>query len=159
MSAAPEPEPQLTPEEVNRNKVHEICAPFILDNDTLRKIKDLFLQEIKMGLCKSTNPRAVVKCWITYVQSLPTGCETGKFLALDLGGTNFRVLLIQLEGANKFEQESQIFEIPDHILVGPGKDLFDHIADCLARFLKSMNLSDSEEFPLGFTFSFPDVRQ
>lgn len=33
---------------------------------------------------------ASVKCYPTYVRYLPTGEETGQFLALDLGGTNFR---------------------------------------------------------------------
>lgn len=35
---------------------------------------------------------AVVKMFITYVHSLPDGTEEGDFLALDLGGSNFRVL-------------------------------------------------------------------
>ena len=36
----------------------------------------------------------VVKMLVTYVHSLPNGSEEGDFLALDLGGSNFRVLLI-----------------------------------------------------------------
>ena len=36
------------------------------------------------------NSTSSVKCFPTYVRHLPTGEETGKFLALDLGGTNFR---------------------------------------------------------------------
>lgn len=36
----------------------------------------------------------VVKMLITYVHALPDGSEEGDFLALDLGGSNFRVLLI-----------------------------------------------------------------
>ena len=36
----------------------------------------------------------MVKMLNTYVHSLPDGTEKGKFLALDLGGSNFRVLLI-----------------------------------------------------------------
>lgn len=32
----------------------------------------------------------------TYVDRLPTGKESGKFLAMDLGGTNFRVGIVQL---------------------------------------------------------------
>ncbi|XP_065371721.1 hexokinase type 2-like [Calliphora vicina] len=139
----------------NRNTVHEICKPFVLDDDTLRKIKDLFLNDIKMGLCKATNYKAVVKCWITYVQSLPSGCETGKFLALDLGGTNFRVLCIYLEGQANFHMDFEVYEIPEKLLVGPGRDLFDHIAECLAKFIKTLGVKKDEELPLGFTFSFP----
>ena len=42
------------------------------------------------GLGKDTNPSANVKSFVTYVHELPTGRENGQFLALDLGGTNFR---------------------------------------------------------------------
>ena len=32
----------------------------------------------------------------TFVRSIPDGSEKGDFLALDLGGTNFRVLWVQI---------------------------------------------------------------
>lgn len=38
--------------------------------------------------------------------------------------------------------------------LGPGADLFDHLADCLTDFVGSLGLA-SEPLPLGFTFSFP----
>lgn len=56
--------------------------------------------------------------------------EKGKFLALDLGGTNFRVLLIELSGEH-FEMKSKIFAIPQHIMLGSGEQLFDHIGKYL----------------------------
>ena len=33
--------------------------------------------------------------------------------------------------------------------------LFDHIAKCLAEFIKKHNLDNKKALPLGFTFSFP----
>ena len=45
--------------------------------------------------------------------------ETGNFLALDLGGTNFRVLLIKLEGST-VSMENKIFPIAEDIMLGPG---------------------------------------
>jgi hexokinase len=65
--------------------------------------------------------------------------ERGKFLALDLGGTNFRVLLIHLKGENNFEMQSKIYAIPQSIMIGSGTQLFDHIAECLANFIKVSN--------------------
>lgn len=62
--------------------------------------------------------------------------ERGKFLALDLGGTNFRVLLIHLKGEDDFEMQSKIYAIPQSIMIGSGTQLFDHIAECLANFIK-----------------------
>ena len=51
---------------------------------------------IDLGLSKKTHDNATVKCFPTYVPQLPSGKETGKFLALDLGGTNFRVVVIDI---------------------------------------------------------------
>lgn len=73
--------------------------------------------------------------WLTETTYFALFIETGKFLALDLGGTNFRVLLIELSGEH-FEMKSKIFAIPQHIMLGSGEQLFDHIAECLAIFVK-----------------------
>ena len=53
-------------------------------------------ESIEMGLKKDTHSASSVKCFPTYVRELPTGNECGKFLALDLGGTNFRVVLMEI---------------------------------------------------------------
>lgn len=45
--------------------------------------------------------------------------ESGQILALDLGGTNFRILLITLEG-QEVNMESKIYIIPQNIMVGTG---------------------------------------
>ncbi len=49
--------------------------------------------EFEKGLSREGDD-IMVKMLITYVHSLPDGTEKGDFLALDLGGSNFRVLLI-----------------------------------------------------------------
>lgn len=52
--------------------------------------------------------------------------ERGKFLALDLGGTNFRVLLIELGENNYFHMDSEIFKVPAHIQTGKGSEVIEH---------------------------------
>ena len=52
------------------------------------------IMEINWGLGRDTNPSSNIKSYITYVSQLPSGQESGQYLALDLGGTNFRVLLV-----------------------------------------------------------------
>lgn len=51
---------------------------------------------MNLGLQEKTHEKSSVKCFPTYVSELPTGKEEGKFLALDLGGTNFRVVVIDI---------------------------------------------------------------
>lgn len=72
---------------------------------------------------------------------------------MDLGGTNFRVLLITLDKQN-FDMKSKIYAIPESLMLGTGTQLFDHIAQCLALFVKDLKM-EHEILPLGFTFSFP----
>ena len=70
-------------------------------------------------------------------------------IALDLG-----VVLMEIGEKGKFEMDSEIFAVPKSIMEGSGSDLFDHIASCLASFIKTRNIMDVV-LPLGFTFSFP----
>jgi len=138
-------------------KVIENCKELRYTDEQIKKLGVSILNEINRGLSKKTNAQADIKCFVTYVQDLPNGTERGRFLALDLGGTNFRVLLIHLKGDNEFEMQSRIYAIPQHIMLGTGTHLFDHIAECLANFIKEQGLQH-ERLPLGFTFSFPLVQ-
>ncbi|KAI6241193.1 hypothetical protein M3Y99_00342600 [Aphelenchoides fujianensis] len=134
--------------------VQNACKCFELTDEELRKIMGLMDASFNEGLHPDTASTAAVKMLPSYVRSVPNGKEQGDFLALDLGGTNFRVLLIRLEGT-KSEMTSKIFRVPDPIMKGTGEALFDHIAACLAQFMKEHHLMGAVRLPLGFTFSFP----
>lgn len=50
--------------------------------------------------------------------------EKGKFLALDLGGTNFRVLLVKIRSGRKsVRMYNKIFAIPLEIMQGTGEEV------------------------------------
>ncbi len=117
--------------------------------------------EIQRGLEPTTHASADIKMFPTYVRAMPDGTELGDVLALDLGGTNFRVLLISLANGNITRVQSNALVIPPSILVGTGMQLFDHIAKCLAEFIHAVRpQSDANTcYPLGFTFSFACVQQ
>ena len=59
-----------------------------------------------------------MKCFPTYVRRLPNGKEQGKFLSLDLGGTNFRVIVMELTPDQEFLMDSKIYAIPLSIMRG-----------------------------------------
>lgn len=133
--------------------VENVVKPFILSDATYEKLMGVMLDNFERGLGKETNAEADVKMFPTYVRAVPDGTEHGKVLALDLGGTNFRILMISLDG-QEVNMESKIYIIPQTIMTGSGEQLFDHIAECIYKFMKDHNLMETK-LPLGFTFSFP----
>uniref|UniRef100_A0A8C3GYW1 hexokinase n=1 Tax=Corvus moneduloides TaxID=1196302 RepID=A0A8C3GYW1_CORMO len=136
-----------------RRAVNEVLGPLRLTHADLEKVQALMRQEMERGLGKHTNATASVRMLPTYVSHTPNGTERGDFLALDLGGTNFRVLVVHVteEGIS---MASEIYVIPAAIMRGTGEGLFDHIIDCIVDFQTKQNLM-TQALPLGFTFSFP----
>lgn len=51
--------------------------------------------------------------------------ENGDFLALDLGGTNFRVLLVKIRSGKKrtVEMHNKIYSIPVEVMQGTGEEV------------------------------------
>ena len=99
----------------------------------------------------------------------------GLYLAVDLGGTNFRVCSIQLHGNTTFSLTQSKVAIPKELMVAKtAKELFSFLAKQIETFLKthhsdhfqahierrktmsaSAGYREENLFQLGFTFSFP----
>ncbi|KAF2929481.1 hexokinase-7 [Oryza sativa Japonica Group] len=117
--------------------------------------------EMAAGLAEEGGSK--IKMIVSYVDNLPNGTEEGLFYALDLGGTNFRVLRVQLAGKEKrvVKRESREVSIPPHLMSGNSSELFGFIASALAKFVADEGhnaVFNDRQRELGFTFSFP-VRQ
>nr|XP_045732177.1 hexokinase HKDC1 isoform X2 [Mirounga angustirostris] len=141
--------------QAQRKQIDEVLALFRLTREQLMDVQSKMRTEFEYGLKKDTHLMATVKMLPTYVCGMPDGTEKGKFLALDLGGTNFRVLLVKIRsGRRSVRMYNKIFAIPLEIMQGTGEELFDHIVQCIADFLDYMGLKGAQ-LPLGFTFSFP----
>lgn len=125
----------------------------------LRQVADAMIVEMHAGLASEDGSK--LKMLISYVDNLPTGDEKGLFYALDLGGTNFRVIRVQLGGKEKrvVKQEFDEVSIPPDLMVGTSEALFDFIAGALAKFVategEDFQLAPGRQRELGFTFSFP----
>ncbi|XP_032550051.1 hexokinase HKDC1 isoform X2 [Chiroxiphia lanceolata] len=141
---------------VVRRLVPTCDVRFLLSLETLREVRNKMRTELEYGLKRETQANATVKMLPTYVCGTPDGTEKGKFLALDLGGTNFRVLLVKIKSGRRrsVQMYNKIFAIPLEIMQGTGEELFDHIVQCIADFLEYMGIKGAR-LPLGFTFSFP----
>ncbi|OVA18579.1 Hexokinase [Macleaya cordata] len=125
----------------------------------LRHVADAMADEMRAGL--AVDGGSDLKMILSYVNTLPTGNEKGLFYALDLGGTNFRVLRVQLGGKNELviDTEFEQMSIPQELMFGTSEDLFDFIASGLAIFVEKesgrFSLPGGRKREIGFTFSFP----
>lgn len=95
---------------------------------------------------------------VTWVSSFPSGHESGRFITLDMGGTNLRVCDVSLsERKRDFEQSQRKFKLPKEVKSGTAEQLWDFVADRLKDFLDQSpgGAPDNINVPLAFTFSFP----
>ncbi|XP_027167491.1 hexokinase-1-like [Coffea eugenioides] len=125
----------------------------------LKQVADAMTVEMHAGLASEGGSK--LKMLISYVDNLPTGDEEGVYYALDLGGTNFRVLRVELGGKTGgiVSQEFAEASIPPELMVGTSEALFDYIAAELAKFIteeeEKYHPPPGRQRELGFTFSFP----
>ncbi|XP_028550317.1 hexokinase-2, chloroplastic isoform X5 [Dendrobium catenatum] len=125
----------------------------------LQRIADAMASDMRAGLAADNG--SDLKMILSYVDSLPTGNEKGLFYALDLGGTNFRVVRVQLGGKqNKVvDSEFEQVSIPQELMQGTTEELFNFIASKLANFAAKesgkFQLPKGRTREIGFTFSFP----
>lgn len=156
---------------LGRTKVDQAQAVALLEEfreacDTpphrLRQVVDAVVADMRAGLQSEEPGSSCLKMLPAFVDKLPTGEEAGVFYALDLGGTNFRVLRARLGGrrGRVLKQEYKEESIPPALMTGTSDQLFDYIASKLAEFVAT----EGDEFllpeeprrrELGFTFSFP----
>jgi len=114
----------------------------------LRAVADDMQSAMRVGLAADGQQLRMLP---TFVTRLPSGAERGSWYALDLGGTNFRVLRAQLgEAAGEVTRvESCEVAIPAPLLRGRCAELFAFIAQRVVAFT-----GPEADGALGFTFSF-----
>ena len=104
-----------------------------------------FQAEIERGLDGENSSIAMHPSYV----SRPTGREVGEFVALDMGGSNVRVTVVELAGDGvigvKQHETLRLSRID-----GEAADLFDPIA----AFIGSV-LEEGRNYDLGFIFAFP----
>lgn len=93
---------------------------FTISPEYLKKICDHFMVEMDKGLNHEGQTVAMIP---SYVEGRLTGEEKGNFLALDLGGTNLRVVLVTLEGKGKYKTKSSKSRLTEELKTGPMRQL------------------------------------
>jgi hexokinase len=131
---------------------------FSVGTDKLKEITNHFVDELAQGLTEEGGDIPMNPTW---VMNMPTGYETGTFLAIDMGGTNLRICEITLpEEKGEFDIIQSKYKMPEELKTGTGEELWGYIADCLQQFVEYHHEDGQlEELPLGFTFSYPATQE
>jgi hexokinase len=132
----------------------QLHTDFTFSAAQLTGIVELFLHDMKEGLQGQASSLAMLPSFLTK----PTGQETGIFLALDFGGTNVRVMLIELTGHGSYtilkrqdvplSDQSKNYDFTSR--TSTAAELFGFLADQLAQLTQP-----DKTYLLGHTFSFP----
>ncbi|KAJ1719934.1 hypothetical protein LPJ53_005377 [Coemansia erecta] len=132
--------------------VDELVKQFLLTDSQLEAITKEFRRRMEEGLVADGK---VLKMIPSYVTKRPKGTETGSYYAIDLGGTNLRLIRATLDGKGGVKTEHQKFTLTEE---AKARTLFDFIAQCVETFLDDRNLRPTGQQPpisMGFTFSYP----
>jgi len=140
-------------------RVVDLVAPLVITAQKQEKMIEVLERELDLGLQHGLSGSGSIQMENTFIPCLLDGSESGKYLALDLGGTNFRVLLITLEKGRMVDEIISYYTVAEPLRLGPGENLFHFLAECILDFLTVQKLTSSQKFNLGFTFSFPMTQQ
>ncbi|KAF9909235.1 glucokinase, partial [Lobosporangium transversale] len=131
----------------------DIVQQFVLSKEQVQNIINGLTEELVEGL--STNDPKNITQQPSFITRLPTGKETGLYLAIDMGGTNLRTAAVHLLGDGQVGVTMEKHEITQELKTGTGEAMFDWIADCTAALLKTVALDmGNAELQMGVTFSF-----
>lgn len=74
--------------------------------------------------CRQPNPMSLLLVLEMHARTY-SFTENGDFLALDLGGTNFRVLLVKIRSGKRrtVEMHNKIYAIPIEVMQGTGEEV------------------------------------
>lgn len=151
-----EPGPQIDP-------LDNFLKPLVLDEGTLYNLARRF-SEVYQHLALTSDQQFLP----TPVTRLPTGEEVGRYLAIDVGGSNLRVAFIELlgedadsdKGAADASDKSRdtirkaqrprvrrtlekAWPIQEHLKMDKADDLFSWIGDCIAEVVADSLSSDA----------------
>ncbi|SMN21400.1 similar to Saccharomyces cerevisiae YDR516C EMI2 Non-essential protein of unknown function required for transcriptional induction of the early meiotic-specific transcription factor IME1 [Maudiozyma saulgeensis] len=149
-------------------EVTKICAEFEVTADQLKDMTSYFIEQMEIGLANNNNNEGMINgnnaglaMIPSYVTSKPNGTEEGLFMAAVLGGMNFRICSVQLNGDHTFNIKQAKTRIPEYLMEGTdatSDDLFGFLARRTSAFINKFHsdiMKPDTPLKLGFTFSYP----
>ena len=121
---------------------------FMLDNDQLKTIAHSFREKVEEGL---NADNMEIQCIPTFITPKAKGIN-GKALVLDLGGTNYRVAIVDFGKGTPTIHPNNGWKKDMSVMKSPGftrEELFRELSDMI------VGIKREEEMPIGYCFSYP----
>lgn len=143
---------RCTLDELANEVEHSFMAPLSLQN--MAMMSEKIREQLRIRLQSSP-----VSMLPSYHHALPTGTEKGTFLALDVGGSTFRVALIELRGNGDVEiLRVNSSPIDNEVKLLEGTRFFDWMAEKIDLVLSEVGARygrESAPLSIGLSWSFP----
>ncbi len=145
---------------ISEGKFQDVLSEFAATPEFIREVATDFQKDLQIGL---RDPKSSSMRMLKSYVGLPTGKETGEYLALDFGGTNVRVFRVRLDGEGRYEIIKRVGEpliIPGQYDYIGKNSTVDQMFGFLAKLIDDAIDGDhTTKFYLGHTFSFPSAQE
>lgn len=157
----PRPNPRIPANPRTCSDLKEFLRPLHTEVDTLYKLS--YRLSLSYQKLASTS---LDEFFPTAITCLPTGHETGRYLAVYVGLSYLRIAFIDLLGDQQVEGHSRVrrtlekaWPIEEHLRRDHAPDLFTWIGDCIAAVVADGLANPSEKMPCelitGISLCFP----
>jgi hexokinase len=132
-----------------------VSTEFDVPLDRLSALRDAIKRSMQNGLSGSTHLDSLAMS-SSCLTELPCMGQEGFAYALDIGGTNVRVVRVEFQKVGKPKLMHVSSVLPQALAQGTGEALFSHLAERVKECLMKYGDDVREQcVPLGFAFSFP----
>ncbi|KAK4189294.1 major facilitator superfamily domain-containing protein [Podospora australis] len=158
--------------------IDEFLKPLAVDSRTVLELSHELASTFRTLSAESTDQFLPTPISESILRPLESGQDHGRFLAIDIGGTNLRIGFIELlkgnddadsgpqtngDSTSPSRRLNRLLEhswpIGDHLKNENSESLFSWIGDRIAHVVRKgceeFGLTASQELPLGVAFSFP----
>ena len=143
--------PSMAPVDIGRGQ--DIRSAMTLDIPAMQNISEGMIAHMAAGLAGEESSLDMTPTYVT----APTGREKGDYFAIDVGGSNLRVMGVRLDGKGGYTEigKQKVVEFQARQKTGTQEELFDFITNTVRSYLTENSIDTSEQIRMGLSWSFP----
>jgi hexokinase len=107
--------------------VRNVLKGFTHKKSILKNLQNKLNEEMDLGLALNPSRKSSLIMANTYVTKLPDRSESGDFISLDLGTTNFRVVLSQFRPQSENVFKVKHYTVPNQYRRGESKNVSNYL--------------------------------